>query len=57
LRQQHHYSPKYNIVTDNQLENLQSLREYLQQENCRPQEPPVLFGECCGCPQTQIING
>ena len=49
--------PKLTNMIDNQLENLQSLREYLQQESCRPQEPPVPFGECCGCPQTQIING
>ena len=44
-------------MIDNQIENLQSLREYLQQESYQPQEPFILFGECCGCPQTQIING
>jgi hypothetical protein len=43
-------------MIDNQLENLQSLREYLQQESCQPQEPFAPFGECCGCPQTQIIH-
>jgi len=50
-------SPKLTIMIDNQIENLQTLREYLQQESCQPQEPFILFGECCGCPQTQIING
>ena len=25
-------------MIDNQIENLQSLREYLQQESCQPQE-------------------
>lgn len=31
-----------------QIDNLQALREYLQDESS---------GDCCSCPQTQIING
>jgi hypothetical protein len=32
-------------MIDNQLENLQSLREYLQQESCQPQEPFIKLGQ------------
>ena len=32
-------------MIDNQIENLQSLREYLQQESCQPQEPFIKLGQ------------